>query len=413
MTDLSRLKQPLTLRCGATISNRIGKSAMSEGLGTADNRPTDKLVKLYRTWAEGGTGLVITGNIMVDRLALGEPGNVAIEDERDLELLRRWAAAGQRHQSQLWVQLNHPGKQSPKMLSSEPVAPSAIPLDPRLQRFFQTPRALTEAEIEGLIERFAKAAAVVEKAGFAGVQIHGAHGYLVSQFLSPLHNQRQDRWGGSLENRARFVLEIYRAIRQRVSPGFPVSIKLNSADFQHGGFTAEESMAVAEMLDTAGMDLIEISGGNYESPNMTGRRQAASTQAREAYFLEYAEQIRDRVSTALMVTGGFRTAAGMAAAVADGATDMVGLARPLAVCPDFSARVLSGSDSEITIKPRITGIAMIDDMAMMETVWYARQLERIAEGRRPKPNESPLRVFLRQVLRTGVNSVRTLRARPG
>lgn len=384
---------------------------MSEALGTVDNRPTELLVNLYDAWAKGGTGLVITGNVMVDRLALGEPGNVAIEDERDLALLRRWAQAGSRDDTQLWVQLNHPGKQSPNMVSKQPVAPSAIPLEPRFSSYFNPPRELSAADIESVIERFAMAAAVVKKAGFTGVQIHGAHGYLVSQFLSPHHNQRQDQWGGSLENRARFVMEIYKAIRQQVGNEYPVSIKLNSADFQRGGFTEEESMQVVEMLDQAGMDLIEISGGTYEAPEMTGKNVKASTKAREAYFMEYAENIRSRVKTALMVTGGFRTAQGMVEALESGATDMIGLGRPLAVEPDFSARLLSGATQSIDVKPRITGIKTIDDMAMMETVWYARQIERIAKGKTPKPNESPFLVFLRQMLRSGVKGFKTQRLR--
>lgn len=411
MTNPAPLAQPLTLRSGAVIKNRIGKSAMSEALATPDNQPTELLVNLYDAWARGGTGLVISGNVMIDRLALGEPGNVAIEDERDLAMLSRWAKAGTQQDTQLWVQLNHPGKQSPKMVSKQPVAPSAIALEKRFESYFNPPRELTEADIENLIQRFAIAAGVVKKAGFTGVQIHGAHGYLVSQFLSPHHNQRKDKWGGSLENRARFVLEIYKAIRQQVSDQFPVSIKLNSADFQRGGFTEEESMQVVEMLDDAGMDLIEISGGNYEAPEMTGKNVKASTRAREAYFMEYAENIRSRVKTALMVTGGFRTVEGMVDALNSGATDMIGLARPLAVEPDFSARLLAGDAKTSPIKPRITGIKAIDDMAMMETVWYARQLERIAKGRRPKINESPMLVFLRQMMMSGLKSFKTQRVR--
>ncbi|MCP5018746.1 MAG: NADH:flavin oxidoreductase/NADH oxidase family protein [Ketobacter sp.] len=411
MSSLESLAQPLTLRCGVVIKNRIGKSAMSEALATPDNRPTALLTNLYSAWAKGGTGLVITGNIMVDRLALGEPGNVAIEDERDLAMLSQWARAGAQEDTQIWVQLNHPGKQSPKMVSKQPVAPSAIPLQKRFESFFNAPRELTESDIEDIIQRFATAAAVVKKAGFTGVQIHGAHGYLVSQFLSPHHNQRKDKWGGSLENRARFVMEIYKAIREQVSDQFPVSIKLNSADFQRGGFTEEESMQVVEMLDQAGMDLIEISGGNYESPEMTGKNVKASTKAREAYFMEYAEKIRSRVKTSLMVTGGFRTAQGMMEALESGATDIVGLGRPLAVEPDLSARILSGTAKSSPVKPKITGIKTVDDMAMMETVWYARQLERIAKGKQPKIDESPFLVFFRQLLMSGFKGFKTQRVR--
>ncbi|HVK98505.1 MAG TPA: 2,4-dienoyl-CoA reductase, partial [Dongiaceae bacterium] len=225
MKPADLLTQPLTLANGAVIPNRFAKSAMSEALGTTDNRVTPKLARLYGTWAQGGTGLLITGNVMIDRRALGEPNNVALEDERDLPALQEWARAGTAGGTQLWMQLNHPGKQSPNLVSKQPVAPSAIPLGARFKRYFHPPRALTQAEIENLIERFATSARIAQKAGFSGVQIHGAHGYLVSQFLSPHHNQRTDQWGGSLENRARFVLEVLKAMRAATSSAFPLSIK--------------------------------------------------------------------------------------------------------------------------------------------------------------------------------------------
>ena len=235
------LDQPLELPCGATLKNRLGKSAMSETLGTTDNRVTAKLTRLYRAWARGGTGLSVTGNVMIDRRALGEPCNVVLEDRRDMDRLKAWARAGRENGTHLWMQINHPGKQAPAALNRETVSPSAVPFsDPNLKRFFHVPRALTVAEIEDLVRRFGETAALAKEAGFSGVQIHGAHGYLVSQFLSPRHNRREDAYGGSAENRRRFVLEVYDEIRRRVGDDFPVSIKLNSADFQKGGFTEEE-----------------------------------------------------------------------------------------------------------------------------------------------------------------------------
>lgn len=411
MKPADLLAQPLTLANGTVIKNRFAKSAMSEALGTLDNRVTPHLATLYGAWARGGAGLVITGNVMIDRRALGEPCNVALEDERDLAQLQAWAKAGTANGTQLWMQLNHPGKQSPVQVSKQPVAPSAIPLAPRFKRFFNPPVALTEPQIENLIERFATSARIAQKAGFTGVQIHGAHGYLVSQFLSPHHNQRTDQWGGSLQNRARFVLEILRAMRAATGPAFPVSIKMNSADFQRGGFTEEESMQVAEMLADAGIDLIEISGGTYEMPQMTGVPLKASTVAREAYFLEYAEKIRARVKTPLMVTGGFRSIDGMAQALQSGATDLVGIARPLAVVPDLPNRLLRGEITRSDIKRRITGIKLIDDMAMMETVWYAKQLERIAKGEPTKPDEHPLIGLVRYVSTSAVRGFKSQRVR--
>lgn len=382
------LGNPLPLPCGATIKNRLCKSAMSENLGSVDHRPTDRLATLYGTWAEGGVGLCITGNIMVDRRALGEPRNVVVETDDVLEPLRAWATAGTCNHTHLWAQLNHPGKQSPASLSPEPVAPSAIAFEGPLRKFFNPPRELSASEIEMLIKRFAKAAGIVKTAGFTGVQIHGAHGYLISQFLSPHHNQRTDDWGGSLENRMRFVLEIYRAIRKTVGEDFPVGLKLNSSDFMRGGFTEDESIAVAETLASEGVDLVEISGGTYERPAMTGRTAKGQVHEGEAYFLSYAEGIRRRIKTPLMITGGFRTAAFMAQAVADGRIDMVGLARPLAIDPDLPDKILSGEEYVSPVKPLSTGVPLIDKMALLEITWYEQQLKYMASGRPTRPNQS-------------------------
>jgi 2,4-dienoyl-CoA reductase-like NADH-dependent reductase (Old Yellow Enzyme family) len=181
----------------------------------------------------------------------------------------------------------------------------------------------------------------------------------------------------------RFVVEVYRAIRAATRPGFCVSIKLNSADFQRGGFSEEESIEVARTLSELGMDLIEISGGTYEQPEMSGGKVRSSTREREAYFLDYARRIRAVVKAPLMVTGGFRSAGAMRAALADGATDMVGLARPLVAEPDLSARVLAGGEVVSRVKPITTGIRQVDEMAMMEVSWYARQLHRMGAGKRP------------------------------
>lgn len=413
MSFAETLNQPLALPCGAALPNRIGKSAMSETLGTIDNRVTGELVRLYGRWSDGGTGVLITGNIMVDRNHLGEPNNVAVDDERDIDMLRRWAEAGTRQGNHLWAQLNHPGKQIPKMLAGkgDTLAPSAVPFAEELKAHFKTPRALTEAEIQDIIQRFARSAAIVKKAGFTGVQIHGAHGYLVSQFLSGHHNQRTDDWGGSLENRMRFPLEIYRAIRREVGDDFPVSIKLNSADFQRGGFTEEESMTVAETLAGEGLDLLEISGGNYESPKMAGQGIRESTKQREAYFLDYAEKIRARVKTPLMVTGGFRTSEGMAAAVESGATDVVGLARPLAMESDLPKRIFAGESVHSVVEPRLTGIRAIDNLAMMEVVWFNRQLHRMGKGKEPVKNESVLLAMIRSLIATALRSSKTKRMR--
>ncbi|MFZ5572342.1 MAG: NADH:flavin oxidoreductase/NADH oxidase family protein [Thermodesulfobacteriota bacterium] len=397
------LATPVELPCGAVIKNRFMKSAMSEIMGTADNRPTARLERLYNAWAWGGAGVAVTGNVMVDAAALGEPRNVVIEDGRHLEWLRSWAKAGRENHTHIWVQLNHPGKQSPKTLSPEPVAPSAVPFSsPTLKRFFNPPRELLPVEIEGIIERFANAADIARQAGFTGVQIHAAHGYLISQFLSPQHNLRTDEWGGCLENRMRFLLEIYRAIRGRVGDQFPVAVKINSADFMRGGFTEEEALQVVGALAGAGIDLVEISGGTYESPAMAGRRaESATGSKREAYFLSFAAKLRESIAIPLAVTGGFRTADGMRAAVDEGALDMVGLARPMAIDPELPNRILQGEPYVSAVRPLKTGVEWLDKSAMLEVTWYEQQLARIAAGKPTLPGLSVWKSLFQTMISSG------------
>lgn len=402
MSAQATLSKSIALPCGVKVKNRLLKSAMSEALATREGAATPELVRLYGAWAEGGIGLCVTGNVMIDKRAKGEPGNVIIEGPQHLRELQAWAKAATANKTQCWVQLNHPGKQAPKGLNRETVAPSAIPFRKDMQAFFATPRELTADEVQALVERFALAAKTVKDAGFTGVQIHGAHGYLVSQFLSPHHNQRTDAWGGTAEKRRHFVLEVYRAIRAAVGPQFPVGIKLNSADFQRGGFTEEESLDTIRALAAAGIDLIEISGGTYEAPAMTGVKTSKepvkeSTKAREAYFLEFAEKARAAVDTPLVVTGGFRTAKGMAHAIDSGAVDMVGIARIMAVEPDVPRRLLAGKNPEQVVRPIKTGIPAIDRMGLLEISWYTGQLKRIGRGQPTKPKEPGLWVFAKQV----------------
>jgi len=401
MTPQAVLAQPLTLPSGVVIKNRLLKSAMSEALGTREGAPTPELNHLYKAWAEGGIGLCVTGNVMIDLKARGEPGNVVIEDESHLAELKAWAQAATTKNADCWIQLNHPGKQAPKGLNRETVAPSAVPFRNDLKAFFATPRELTDTEVRALVQRFATAAGIVKKAGFTGVQIHGAHGYLVSQFLSPHHNVRTDEWGGSAEKRRRFVLEVYWAMRKVVGAKFPIGIKLNSADFQRGGFTEEESLDTIRALADAGIDLIEISGGTYEAPAMTGVKTGKdpvkeSTRLREAYFLEFAEKARTAVTTPLVVTGGFRSARGMAQAIESGAVDMVGLARMLAIEPDAPKKLLTGKPTVHQVRPITTGIKAIDKLGLLEISWYTGQLKRIGRGEPPKPKESGLWVFAKQ-----------------
>ncbi|MFO0563506.1 MAG: NADH:flavin oxidoreductase/NADH oxidase family protein [Polyangiales bacterium] len=380
MADL-RVAEPFVFSNGARSKNRFFKSAMSEALAGDDNRvPVERMERLYGAWARGGTGIIVTGNVMVDRRALGEPGNVVVEDARDSEALARWARFGTKTGAQLWMQLNHPGKQCPIGLNRESVAPSAVPFAKELRALFATPRALEEREIRALIERFATSAAIVREAGFSGVQIHGAHGYLVSQFLSPKHNVRDDDWGGTPAKRMRFVREVYAAIRRKCGADFTIGVKLNSADFQRGGFTEDESLAVIEALSDDGINCVEISGGTYEAAAMMGAKQSERTREREAYFIDFARKVREKVKTPLVVTGGFRTLDGMEKALASGATDFIGLARPLASEPDLPDRLLRGEATASKVAPVKTGIGFVDSRALPEISFYEAQIRRIADG---------------------------------
>ncbi|MDO8214035.1 NADH:flavin oxidoreductase/NADH oxidase family protein [Conexibacter sp. CPCC 206217] len=398
------LADALPLPCGATLPNRLAKAAMSEQLGDRANRPTPALEQLYGRWGRGGAGLVISGNVMVDRRHVGEPRNVVIEDARDLAALRAWAAAGRAGGAALWVQVNHPGRQALRIAGARPVGPSAVA--PKLPGAV-TPHALREDEIEEIVARYARTAAVVREAGFDGVQLHGAHGYLISQFLSPRANQREDAWGGDAARRRRFPLEVLRATRAAVGDDFPVGIKLNSADFQRGGFTEEESGDVVAALAEAGIDLIEISGGTYEAPAMMGPRED-TTSAREAYFLDYAVRVRERApGVPLMVTGGFRSTAAMADAIGSGACDVVGLGRPLALHPDAAAQLLDGSRARVDAGRRGIGLRTVD--SAIDLYWHTRQLQRIGRGRDPWPGEHALHTFAAFLLANGWGAARRRR----
>ncbi|HPX35922.1 MAG TPA: NADH:flavin oxidoreductase/NADH oxidase family protein [Mycobacterium sp.] len=408
---MTTLRDPLTLPCGQVLPNRIMKAALSEAMADKRHAPDKRLERLYTTWGRGGYGLILTGNVMVDGSQLGEPGNVVIEDERNLDALSRWAKATKDGGAPIWVQLNHPGRQSnPLDLGHKPVAPSAIPMN---LPGSPTPRELTPAEIEDIIERFATSAAVCETAGFDGVQIHGAHGYLVAQFLSPLSNQRTDDWGGDPERRMRFLIEVVRRIRSRVTPGFAVGLKLNSADFQRGGFTEDESRGVLAALVGEGLDLIEVSGGSYEQPAMMGSA-ADSTRAREAYFLDYARTVRSIVGDIpLAVTGGFRSRAAMEEAVAGGECDVIGLGRPTATTPDAADALLSGRADAVTahqirygmrgLLGKVVELKTMD--GLLELGWHADQLHRMGEGLEPDPDRSRLAATVAMLRRSGRVSI--------
>ena len=349
------LEQPLTLPCGAVVRNRMCKAAMTEGLAHPDGTASEELERLYGIWSDGGSGILLSGNIQVDGDHLERPGNVIVDSklsEDAFSALQRMAAAGTRNSNHLWAQISHAGRQTQKIVNPAPNAPSAVRL--RLpQSQFGEPVALTAEEIESVIERFVGCALTCKEAGFTGVQFHSAHGYLLSQFLSPLTNHREDEWGGTLENRARALIAIVTKAREVLGADFPISVKLNSADFQKGGFDFDDSLTVAKWLADAGVDLLEISGGTYEQPrllNLDGvepieeQSLARSTLAREAYFVDFAKAMREELSMPIMVTGGLRRREVMNHVLETGGADMIGLGRPLCVDADGPNRLLNGED---------------------------------------------------------------------
>lgn len=388
------LFDPLALPNGSTLPNRLAKAAMEENMADADHAPSERLLRLYQAWAEGGAGLLISGNVMIDSRAMTGPGGVVLEDDAHLARFGRWARVGRARGAQFWLQINHPGRQMQANLGQPTWAPSAVALElGNLSKRFATPLAMTETMIAEVIQRFAHTAQLAERAGFNGVQIHAAHGYLLSQFLSPLSNQRSDQWGGSLENRARLLLEIVKAVRAVVSPGFAVAVKLNSADFQRGGFSAEDAQQVVRLLDGLGVDLVELSGGSYEAPAMQGQARDGRTLAREAYFLEFARKIRAVASMPIMVTGGIRRAPVAQEVLASG-IEMVGIGTALAIDPNLPRDWQLGRGTAPQLPPITWNNKVLASLANMAVVKY--QLHKLSQGRESQPGVSPLWALLTQ-----------------
>ncbi len=381
------LFSPFALPNGALIPNRIAKAAMEENMADGDHAPSAELLRLYAAWAEGEAGLIITGNVMVDARAMTGPGGVVLEDDRHLDRFSAWAAAGRSRGAQMWMQINHPGRQMPAALGQETLAPSAVAMEMgALSKQFPVPREMTAADIAEVERRFVATALLAERAGFTGVEVHAAHGYLLSQFLSPLTNRRQDHWGGSLENRARLLLDIVRAIRSAVAPGFAVAVKLNSADFQRGGFSPEDARAVVRMLGGLGVDLVELSGGSYEAPAMMGSARDERTLAREAYFLDFARDIAGVATMPLMVTGGIRRREVAEEVVASGIA-MAGIATALAIEPALPRNWRLGRADVPVLKPIAWKNKQLASTAHMAAVKY--QLTRLSRRQRTAPGVSP------------------------
>ena len=411
------INESFTLPCGQVIKNRVCKAAMTERIAKGNNLAHQGHANLYERWAEGNIGISLTGNVQVDRRNLEGPANVAIDQNNykdQLDALNAWSRAGTKNNTQLWMQISHAGRQTPGEINSSPMAPSDIGLKIPGKNF-GTPIPMTEEDILDVIDRFVFTAKIARDTGFTGVQFHSAHGYLLSEFLSPDINNRTDAWGGSIENRARIHLEIIKRCRHEVGEDFPISVKLNSADFQKGGFSPNESIKVAQMLENAGVDIIEISGGTYEQPKLIGveasinakrsEKRKESTIAREAYFLEYAQDIRKAVSIPLMVTGGFRTREGINDALQSNVCQIVGIGRPLCADPYCIKKMISGEletlpsfEKTLSLGPSIlspsspfTLIKVINAFASM--AWFYQQIKHMAKGLMPNQEQKLFNAF--------------------
>ena len=392
---------PITLPNGTTIKNRFFKSAMSEGMGTRDFQPKKNIATLYKRWAEGGTGLIITGNIMVDPKETAEPGNIVFDKNSNMEILKNWANQGQQHGAKVMVQLNHPGKQVPKTIAKETVAPSAVPLGNGLNKLFSTPRALTTSEVEELIQKFVTSAKVAKEAGFSGVQIHAAHGYLISQFLSPHDNRRTDKYGGSLENRMRFLKEIYLGMREELRKDFTIGIKINSTDFKEDGLTEEDSLKTIIELANLGLDFVEISGGTYERPAMMG---ATSKSTNQVFFAEYSKKLKQKIEIPVVVTGGIRSINAMNTLLNDNTTDFIGIARPLTIDPNIPNKIKQGTYTIVETTRVSTGVKKLDKIfgSLLGIVYYQVLMQNIAKGKEPKATKNAWPSLIQAVYNQGL-----------
>lgn len=393
---------PLTLPNGTVIPNRLAKAAMEENMADQDHAPSEALIRLYQTWADGGVGLMITGNVMIDRRAMTGPGGVVLESAQFGARFGQWSRAARSRGAHIWMQINHPGRQMPAAMGQETMAPSAVSMDlGNFSKQFAAPREMTEADIADVKQRFVRAAQLAQQFGFTGVQIHAAHGYLISQFLSPITNKRNDRWGGSIANRARLLVDVVSAVRQAVGAGFAVAVKLNSADFQKGGFSAADAKQVVSMLNTLGVDLIELSGGSYEAPAMHGQTRDGRTLAREAYFLEFAKDIATVARMPLMVTGGIRRYQ-VVEQVLDSGIAMAGMGTALALDPRLPQAWLSDQAASPALRAITWKNKVLSSIAYMAMVKY--QLRRLSQGKPARPHVAPALALLVQQFETVVRN---------
>ncbi|TVY37004.1 NADH-dependent flavin oxidoreductase, partial [Lachnellula occidentalis] len=417
------LSEEIELPCGLRLPNRLCKAAMAENLAPGpEHKPNQKSVSLYGQWADGGWGMLLTGNVQVSDLHLGGPGDVAIlshasksPSPETQEAWKSWAATCQRSGTPTIVQLCHPGRQSPAGISNrsffaKAIAPSPVKLNfgsSILERLaaallFGTPHEMTVEEINEVVDQFVEAARQSFEAGFKGIELHGAHGYLLAQFLSPLTNHRSDSFGGTPATRAEIVLLIIRAIRSATSPSFCIGIKMNSVDAASSE-SLDDVMAQIRLVAECGIDFIEISGGTYENPRMMNGDAAAapdatvkkSTALRESFFLEFAQTVRKEFpQLVLMVTGGFRTRVGMEEALKSGGCDLIGVGRPATVKPKLPKEIILNTAevpderASIALNPyQAPWLVANFPLKLVGTgaanVHWGKQINRIADGLEP------------------------------
>ena len=406
---MTNMFSPLTLPCGHVLPNRLCKAAMEENMADQGQIPGEALTRLYGQWAKGAPGLILTGNVMVAPDAMTGPGGVYLGKETlgtpgVRKRFETWAAAGKSGGSAMVMQISHPGRQVYAAMGTQGVSAS----DTRLNmsgpaaKMFSRARALSGEEIRALITRFADTAQQAVSCGFDGVQIHAAHGYLAAQFLSPLSNLRNDEWGGSLETRARFLLEIVRAVRARLGLKAIVAVKLNSADFQKGGFDIDDAAQVTRWLNSEGVDFVELSGGNYESAAMMGLAsdgRAQSTAQREMYFLDFARDIAKVAAMPIMVTGGVTRRSTAEQALEGGGVDMIGIARAMAYNPNLPHDWKDGQNLTVSQPVIKTKNAVFKSLALMAMT--KANLYRLGDGHAVKLRQSPLMAVIKQQIKTG------------
>jgi 2,4-dienoyl-CoA reductase-like NADH-dependent reductase (Old Yellow Enzyme family) len=358
------LQRTLVLPCGAVLKNRLAKSPMSDSLGDGQGDPTESQIRLYERWAEGGIALSFIGEVQGDPRFPEKPGNLVLGADSNQSLFHSLSRRAVINGAHLWAQIGHAGALSHPPIS-QPKGPSALNVEG-----LQCAGMLKE-EVQDLPDLYAKTALHAKSLGFSGVHIHAGHGFLLSQFLSPLFNHRHDSYGGSIQGRSRIVLEVVEKVRSAVGPSFPIGIRINSTDQLEGGLVEDDALEVVRLLSGTAIDLIDISGGTY----FPGAKSSSDGTSRGAYFLNFARRAKEVTKIPLMLTGGFKRREQAIDAVSSGAVDMVGVARAMALEPQLANTWLSqeGGDPEF---PQFESV-----VPGGITAWYTMRLTALGEDR--------------------------------